>query len=110
VTTEGSLTAAAEGYAQFHFLNGDPYSLSHWLDGGPGDRAWRAGYCCAVGEILVVASAPPEHMVDLWMNSPGHRAIITDAKYSQIGVGCYQAPYQGREPILCVADFGALVW
>jgi uncharacterized protein YkwD len=106
---------AAEGYAKFHALQPDPYQLSHWLDGGPGDRAWRAGYCCAVGEVIVIAEASPEHMVQLWMNSPPHHAIIMDGRYSQVGIGCYEVAHTGSgghtsHPILCVGDFGALNW
>ena len=115
VSTEGSLTAAAEGYARLHATQPDPYRLSHWLDGGPGDRAWRAGYCCAVGEVIVIAEASPEHMVQLWMQSPPHHAIIMDGRYSQIGIGCYEVAHTGANghtshPILCVGDFGATSW
>jgi uncharacterized protein YkwD len=115
VANEGSLAAAAEGYARLHATQPDPYALSHWLDGGPGDRAWRAGYCCAVGEILVIAESSPEHMVQLWMGSPTHRQIITDGRYSQVGIGCYEVSVAGSggyvsHPVLCVGDFGALNW
>jgi uncharacterized YkwD family protein len=41
----------------------------------------------AAGENIAVGYATPEAVVDAWMNSPGHRANILNASYTQIGVG-----------------------
>jgi uncharacterized protein YkwD len=111
VEIDASLQAAADYYARFHFLNADPFQLSHWLDGGPGDRAWSRGYCCAVGEILATSEGGPEGMIALWMGSAPHAAIIADGSYDHVGVACFQGPYVDSagvtiQPILCAAEFG----
>jgi uncharacterized protein YkwD len=96
---------------RLHFLSADPYALSHNLDGGPGDRAWARGYCCAVGEILVTSEGSAASMVDLWMQSPSHHNIIVDGQYHEVGVACYGGPHTNANgstsnPIICAADFG----
>jgi len=40
------------------------------------------------GENLSRSSLPPQAVVDAWLASPGHRANILDAAYTQIGVAC----------------------
>jgi uncharacterized protein YkwD len=112
VAGNGSLQAAAEYYAQLHFTSADPYQLNHYLDGGPGNRAWNRGYCCAVGEILVTSEGSAEGMVALWMDSPSHHAVIVDPQYHEIGVSCYGGEYHSPDgsighPVLCSADFGS---
>jgi uncharacterized protein YkwD len=102
--------SAAADYARLIFER-DPYALDHWLDGGPGDRAWARGYCCGVGEILVESEASADGMVQLWMDSAPHKSIILDPQYVAIGVGCYTGDYTGDDgwvhhPIVCVGDFG----
>lgn len=112
VASNSVLTASAEYYAKLHFTTANPYELNHYLDGGPGNRAWSRGYCCAVGEILVTSEGSAEGMVELWMNSPPHRAVIVDPQYREIGVSCYGGAYTSPDgstgyPVLCSADFGS---
>jgi uncharacterized protein YkwD len=53
VSQHGALTAAAESYVEYHYLNYGPYNLSHTYDGVPADRASRAGYSwSAIGEVI----------------------------------------------------------
>jgi uncharacterized protein YkwD len=111
VAPDGSLQAAADYYVQFLTHNSDVFSLNHWLDGGPGDRAWARGYCCAVAEVLATAMGSPEQILELWMGSPGHAAVIMDPAYDHVGVSCYQGPYTSAEygtiyPVVCAAEFG----
>jgi len=106
VSVHGALVQAAEAYAQYHFTHSDPYQLSHYLDGTPTDRAARQGYCCPVGEILVISPGSAESMVELWMDSPGHRAIIVEPRYVSAGIGCYSTQSGGSGPVLCVGVFG----
>ena len=106
------LTASAEYYAKLHFTTANPYELNHYLDGGPGNRAWARGYCCAVGEILVTSEGSAEGMVELWMSSPSHHAVIVDAQYHEVGISCYGGEYTSPDgstghPVLCSADFGS---
>lgn len=111
VTRNPSLVGSAEYYARLIFLR-DPYVLDHWLDGGPGDRAWSRGYCCGVGEILVESEGSAEGMVDLWMDSAPHKSVILDPQYVSAGIACYDGPFVGQDgnlhhPIVCVGDFGS---
>lgn len=39
------------------------------------------------GENIAMGYGTPEAVMNAWMNSPGHRANILDASYTQIGVG-----------------------
>ena len=41
----------------------------------------------AAGENIAYGQRTPEEVVTGWMNSPGHRANILNASYTQIGVG-----------------------
>ena len=112
VSPNDSLIGSAQFYVQYIFLDGNPYQLDHWLAGGPGDRAWARGYCCAVGEILVESEGSAQSMVDLWMNSDPHRGVILDPQYKSIGIACYGGPYVGGDgitdnPIVCSAEFGS---
>ena len=106
-----ALVSSAEYYARLIFLH-DPYDLDHWLEGGPGDRAWSRGYCCGVGEILVESEGSAQGMVDLWMDSPAHKNVILDPNYVSFGLACYDGPYTGEDgdvhhPIVCAGDFGS---
>jgi uncharacterized protein YkwD len=106
-----SLSASADYYARLIWLR-NPYDLNHWLDGGPGDRAWGRGYCCGVGEVLVEAEGSAQTMVDLWMGSPPHHDVILDPQYVVLGVSCYDGAYVGEDgathhPIVCAGDFGS---
>ncbi len=108
-----SLAAAARGYAQFHFENADPFQLSHYLDGTPGDRVQREGYGGGgAGEVLAAGPPSAQAFLDLWLSSPAHRAILLGPDYRDVGVGCFGGPYAGddgsvMDAALCVADLGA---
>ena len=82
-----ALTTAAQAYAELHVAT--TLQLSHYLDAGPGDRAQRAGYSGSAGEVLVLTSGPamPGAIVDVWMGSPPHWAVLMGA-YQDIGTGC----------------------
>lgn len=41
----------------------------------------------AAGENIAMGYTSPQAVVDAWMNSPGHRANILGASFTQIGVG-----------------------
>ena len=40
------------------------------------------------GENIAAGTSSPEAVVEMWMNSPGHRANILSADFTHIGVGC----------------------
>lgn len=53
-----------------------------------GTRATAAGYTwSAIGENIGSGSVSPEAMMDLWMNSDGHRANILSPNFTELGVG-----------------------
>ena len=49
-----------------------------------GARRWALGENIGWGEQHL---ASPTAIVQAWMNSPGHRAVILDARFDQVGVG-----------------------
>jgi uncharacterized protein YkwD len=110
LTRHSALTASAEAYSRFHFLTTDPFMLSHYLDGSPGDRAQRAGFSGLVGEVLVTGSPSAQQLFDAWMNSPAHHDILFDPAYTWIGMGCYEGPTVSNgvtfEAALCTGDLG----
>jgi uncharacterized protein YkwD len=63
--------------------------------GALGDRVRRAGYLAgargwALGEDIAWGQgdlASPAAIVDAWMHSPGHRAVILDRDFTDVGVG-----------------------
>jgi uncharacterized protein YkwD len=60
-----------------------------------------------VGENLAMGDfASSSHVVDGWMNSPGHRANIMNAAFTEIGVAAIRGAYEGREVWYAVQEFG----
>ena len=58
----------------------------------PSKRACLAGYrsykgSCYIGETIAAGYPSPKSVVNAWMNSPGHRAILMHAKLREIGIG-----------------------
>jgi uncharacterized protein YkwD len=94
LVVNAALTRAAENYAVLSYSQPDPFKLNHNLNGNVGDRARAEGYYGAVGEVLAIMPGPSaEGMVQLWLNSPGHAAILLSGSYREIGIGCAQGPY-----------------
>jgi uncharacterized protein YkwD len=78
-------------------------------------RARRAGYltgpCWILGEDL--GWAPPsvasaQAVVDAWMESPSHRAVILDPRFREIGVGLVAGAPVGGEGATFVLELGAV--
>lgn len=104
------LMAAAQFHAKYMAKN-DCYE--HECSGGPTfpERLQKAGYLSfRASENIHASPRTPMAVVAGWMNSPGHRANILDARVRELGVGHYYlAPDGGRAPYYhyWVADFGA---
>ncbi len=45
----------------------------------------------AAGENIAKGQTSPEHVMNSWMNSSGHKDNILNKNYGKIGVGCYYA-------------------
>jgi uncharacterized protein YkwD len=90
--SEGRLELAAQRYAAEMV---DRRFFEHVDAGGldPQDRILMAGYPATnawTGENLAWGTGPegsPVEIVDGWMHSPGHRANILRAAFTEIGIG-----------------------
>jgi hypothetical protein len=60
----------------------------------------------ALGENIAMGQRTPQEVVEGWMNSPGHRANILSANYSEIGVGYVPTSSRGTGGYW-VQDFGS---
>lgn len=59
------------------------------------------------GENLALGNFKNDQtLVTAWMNSPGHRANILNAKYQEIGVAVGRGLYKGKMTWLAVQEFG----
>ena len=60
----------------------------------------------AVGENLALGNYENDQaLVQAWMDSPGHRANILNARFKEIGVGVAQGIFEGRKTWLAVQAF-----
>jgi uncharacterized protein YkwD len=78
----------------------------------PGQRARAAGFAgSALGETIAWGAgelSTPAAIVDQWMQSPPHRAIILDGRYRRVGLGVASGSPAGADGAATVtADFGA---
>lgn len=75
---------------------------------GPSDIIKSTGYSyIMVGENLAEGNfKSTEELLLGWMNSPGHRANIINAKYTEIGVAVREGMFQGRKVWMAVQEFG----
>jgi len=85
---EQRLTNAAEGYA--NYMASANFFGHTGLDGtnfvarneAEGYQGWRF-----LGENLAAGQTAPERVVQMWMNSPGHRANVLAERACEIGIG-----------------------
>lgn len=72
------------------------------------DLAEHAGYAyLMIGENLAVGSfTDAAHIVQAWMDSPGHRANILSSHYSELGIAIRRGEYEGRVVWMAVQEFG----
>lgn len=100
-----TLTKLAEDYAcrmidEGFFDHFDPFSGD-----GPAERAARKGYrFLAIGENLAAGQQSAAEVMDVWMQSPPHRAIILDPKWEEVGVAVRSG---GTYAIYWVQEFGS---
>jgi len=88
---------ASKGY--FAHVSPDGHEPWFWIK--------EAGYdYSAAGENLAVNFSDSENVEEAWMNSPGHRANILNAKFSEIGIATARGEYKGRTTTFVVQMFG----
>lgn len=104
---DGTLAAAAEAklkdmFERQYFAHESP------TGDGPADVIEAAGYdYVTVGENLALGNfADDRDLVQAWMDSPGHRANILEAKFSEIGVAVGRGMFEGRMTWMAVQEFG----
>jgi hypothetical protein len=72
------------------------------------DLAKGAGYdYLTIGENLALGDfTSSKHVVQAWMDSPGHKANILSRAYSEIGIAAGKSMYKGRVQWIVVQSFG----
>ncbi len=101
------LEAAAKAKAEDMFAKGYFEHISP-SGVGPGELAKIYGYDYIVtGENLILGNFKNEQeVVQLWMDSPGHRANILNNRYTEIGVAIIKGNYKGETVWIGVQEFG----
>jgi hypothetical protein len=83
------LNAAAYGHSA-DMANQDYFDHTGKDGSKPWDRAKAVGYeARTMGENIAAGYVTPEDVVIGWENSPGHRANMLNANYTELGVGYY---------------------
>ena len=99
---------AADGYFDHNSADGTAFwkRIGRWYGAG-GYGYW------SVGENLLWSSpqVDPSGALQLWMNSPEHRANILNPRWREIGVSALHLPsapgvYHGLEVTIITTDFG----
>jgi uncharacterized protein YkwD len=115
VQTAAALELSAQRHATDMVARG--YFAHISPSGGTVDkRARRAGYitapCWALGENLgwaPPAAASAQAVVGAWMESPGHRSVILDPDFREIGIGLMtRAPTSDGSGATFVLELGAM--
>ena len=88
LASNAELQDSAQGYAQVLASGG---CFEHTCGAVPdfADRDNLSGYSgwTAIGENIAAGYPTPEAVVAGWMASPGHRANILSADFTEIGIG-----------------------
>src|SRR3990170_1175696 len=87
VTRNTSLERIADDYA-CRMIAEDFFGHTDPITGhGPGDRAVVGKYSFyAIGENLAAGQETAAEVMKVWMDSPSHRDIILDEKWSEVGI------------------------
>lgn len=105
LTSHPSLMQAAQSYAEV-LASGDCFDHTCGPVPDLRDRVEQAGYTSwiALGENIAAGAKTPEAVMNVWMNSAGHRDNILNPNYKEIGVGVASG---GRYGMYWVQVFGA---
>ncbi len=87
LATSSLLMQVAEAHSQ-DMRDRDFFSHTNPDGDTPGDRLTSAGYSWqAYGETIGAGYATAQAMLNGWLNSAPHRAILLDPDYTEIGIG-----------------------
>ncbi|ADP79922.1 CAP domain-containing protein [Pseudofrankia inefficax] len=105
LTVDARLAASAQAHTADMAQNN--YFSHTSLDGRTMvDRIRATGFpLTAVGENIAAGGTTAAQTMDMWMNSPGHRANILNCSYTRIGVGYAEG---GSYRYYWTQDFGRL--
>jgi uncharacterized protein YkwD len=103
--------ARAADFHSWEMLDAD-YFAHESRDGGSfADRVRRYANHRALGETLAMLGGcgrkAARPVVRMWMNSPGHRAILLSSSFKRVGLGRRTGDLQGSRACLVTADFGS---
>jgi uncharacterized protein YkwD len=104
VVLNPSLSKIADDYA-CRMIENDFFGHRDPAGGhGPGERAIAGRYAFyAIGENLAAGQETPTEVMKVWMQSPSHRAIILDERWTEIGIS---VRHGGKHGIYWVQEFG----
>jgi uncharacterized protein YkwD len=103
--------ARAADYHSWEMLDAN-YFAHESRDGGPfASRVRRFADHNALGETLAMLGGcggrAAGKVVRMWMNSPGHRAILLSSSFRKVGVGKRNGDLGGNRACVVTADFGS---
>jgi uncharacterized protein YkwD len=103
--------ARAADFHSWEMLDANYFAHSS-RDGGSFDnRVRRFARHRAIGETLAWMSGcgrgSARRVVRMWMNSPGHRAVLLTSQYRRIGVGKRVGRLGSTRACVITADFGS---
>ena len=106
----GRLARAAD-YHSWEMIDAD-YFAHESRDGSSFDRRIRRfAHHRAVGETLAMVGrcgrGSARRIVRMWMNSPGHRAVLLSATFRKIGLAKRTGDLGGTQACVVTADFGS---
>jgi uncharacterized protein YkwD len=103
--------ARAADFHSWEMLDAN-YFAHESRDGGPFDRRVRRfADHRALGETLAMLGGcgrkAARKVVRMWMNSPGHRAILLAGSFRRVGIGKRKGDLGGSRACVVTADFGS---
>jgi uncharacterized protein YkwD len=103
--------ARAADFHSWEMLDAN-YFGHHSRDGSPFDqRVRRYANHRTLGETLAMlggcGNRAARRVVRMWMNSPGHRAILLSSSYRRVGLGKRTGDLGGSRACVITADFGS---
>jgi uncharacterized protein YkwD len=103
--------ARAADFHSWEMLDAN-YFAHESRDGSPFDaRVRRFAHHRTLGETLAMLGGcgrkAARHVVRMWMNSPGHRAILLSSSYRRVGIGKRTGDLGGNRACVVTADFGS---
>jgi uncharacterized protein YkwD len=103
--------ARAADYHSWEMLDAD-YFAHESRDGGSFDaRVRRYANHRALGETLAMLGGcgrkAARRVVRMWMDSPGHRAILLSSSFKKVGIGKRTGELHGSRACVVTADFGS---